>query len=152
MQTRPAPARPGGRAPARIETCGVQVRALIVEQYPLLLPVASMISASFGAPTSATCAHVRAQGQRPSRRLPEGRKPANQTMLTVVADLRRRWSALESCACTLQALIGSANLTGRALDTNIECGVLLRGGPQPRAISEHIWGLVRSGVLTVLPN
>jgi phosphatidylserine/phosphatidylglycerophosphate/cardiolipin synthase-like enzyme len=50
------------------------------------------------------------------------------------------------------ALVGSANLTGRALDTNIECGVLLRGGPQPRAISEHIWGLVRSGVLTVLPN
>jgi len=50
------------------------------------------------------------------------------------------------------ALVGSANLTGRALDTNIECGVLLRGGLQPRAISEHIWGLVRSGVLTVLPN
>jgi hypothetical protein len=34
---------------------------------------------------------------------PEGCKPANQTMLKVVADLRSPWSALESCACTLQA-------------------------------------------------
>jgi phosphatidylserine/phosphatidylglycerophosphate/cardiolipin synthase-like enzyme len=48
------------------------------------------------------------------------------------------------------ALVGSANLTGRALDTNLECGVLLRGGSPPRAISDHIWSLVRSGTLAVL--
>lgn len=46
------------------------------------------------------------------------------------------------------ALVGSANLTGRALDTNIECGVLLRGGNHPKAISDHVWSLVRAGVLS----
>jgi phosphatidylserine/phosphatidylglycerophosphate/cardiolipin synthase-like enzyme len=49
------------------------------------------------------------------------------------------------------ALIGSANLTGRALDDNLECSVLIRGGPQPRAIGKHIWSLVRDGHLLVLP-
>jgi phosphatidylserine/phosphatidylglycerophosphate/cardiolipin synthase-like enzyme len=39
------------------------------------------------------------------------------------------------------ALVTSANLTGRAMETNLECGILIRGGPQPRAIREHITGL-----------
>jgi cardiolipin synthase A/B len=50
------------------------------------------------------------------------------------------------------ALVGSANLTGRAMDDNIECGLLIRGGRVPRGISEHIWGLVHAGVLTVIAN
>lgn len=50
------------------------------------------------------------------------------------------------------ALVGSANLTGRAFSTNLECGVLIRGGPAPRAISDHIWSLVHAGVLAVLPG
>lgn len=45
------------------------------------------------------------------------------------------------------ALVGSANLTGRALDANIECGVLIRGGRQPKDLADHIWSLVRSGLL-----
>lgn len=45
------------------------------------------------------------------------------------------------------ALLGSANLTGRALDTNLECGVLLHGGPQPAAIRDHLWSLRYQGVL-----
>ncbi len=45
------------------------------------------------------------------------------------------------------ALVGSANLTGRAIAHNLECGVLIRGGPQPRAIRDHLWSLCRSGVL-----
>lgn len=45
------------------------------------------------------------------------------------------------------ALVGSANLTGRALDVNLECGVLIRGGPDPESISAHVWSLVRKGVL-----
>jgi len=45
------------------------------------------------------------------------------------------------------ALLGSANLTGRALDANLECGVLLQGGPQPAAIRDHLWSLRYHGVL-----
>ena len=36
------------------------------------------------------------------------------------------------------ALVGSANLTGFGLERNFECGILLRGGPVPAAIAEHL--------------
>jgi phosphatidylserine/phosphatidylglycerophosphate/cardiolipin synthase-like enzyme len=39
------------------------------------------------------------------------------------------------------ALVGSANLTSRAMEANLECGILIHGGPQPRAIRDHISGL-----------
>lgn len=45
------------------------------------------------------------------------------------------------------ALVGSANLTGRAMEANLECGILIRGGPQPRAIRDHISGLQAAGIL-----
>ncbi len=45
------------------------------------------------------------------------------------------------------ALIGSANVTGAALGHNLECGLLLRGGPHPRAVRAHIRSLHRLGVL-----
>ena len=45
------------------------------------------------------------------------------------------------------ALITSANLTGRAMEANLECGILLHGGPQPRAIRDHITGLQAHGYL-----
>jgi phosphatidylserine/phosphatidylglycerophosphate/cardiolipin synthase-like enzyme len=45
------------------------------------------------------------------------------------------------------ALVGSANLTSRAMESNLECGILIRGGPQPRAIHDHITGLHAAGVL-----
>jgi phosphatidylserine/phosphatidylglycerophosphate/cardiolipin synthase-like enzyme len=45
------------------------------------------------------------------------------------------------------ALITSANLTSRAMETNLECGILIRGGPQPRAIRDHITGLQAHGYL-----
>ena len=45
------------------------------------------------------------------------------------------------------ALVGSANLTSRAMESNLECGILIRGGPQPRAIRDHITGLQAAGVL-----
>lgn len=47
------------------------------------------------------------------------------------------------------ALVGSANLTGRAMVHNLECGILIRGGRQPGAISDHLWSLVRRGELRV---
>jgi len=45
------------------------------------------------------------------------------------------------------ALVGSANLTGRAMEANLECGILIRGGPQLRAIRDHIAGLRAAGIL-----
>jgi len=45
------------------------------------------------------------------------------------------------------ALVGSANLTNRAMETNLECGVLIRGGPQPQAIRDHITDLYATGRL-----
>jgi cardiolipin synthase len=45
------------------------------------------------------------------------------------------------------ALVTSANLTSRAMEANLECGILIRGGPQPRAIRDHISGLRAAGIL-----
>jgi cardiolipin synthase A/B len=46
------------------------------------------------------------------------------------------------------ALVGSANFTGRAMAANLECGILIRGGPQPRVIRDHIGELWARGYLT----
>lgn len=43
------------------------------------------------------------------------------------------------------ALVGSANLTGMALESNLECGVLVRGGPLPVALAQHV--LTASGLV-----
>jgi cardiolipin synthase A/B len=45
------------------------------------------------------------------------------------------------------ALVGSANLTSRAMESNLECGILIRGGPQPRAVRNHITRLHAAGLL-----
>lgn len=45
------------------------------------------------------------------------------------------------------ALVGSANLTGRALSMNLECGVLLRGGSAPSDIRRHVFDLLNRGEL-----
>jgi phosphatidylserine/phosphatidylglycerophosphate/cardiolipin synthase-like enzyme len=45
------------------------------------------------------------------------------------------------------ALVGSANFTSRAMDTNLECGILIRGGAEPRAIREHLAELHARGHL-----
>jgi cardiolipin synthase len=36
------------------------------------------------------------------------------------------------------ALVGSANFTSRAMESNLECGILMRGGSEPSAIRHHI--------------
>jgi phosphatidylserine/phosphatidylglycerophosphate/cardiolipin synthase-like enzyme len=36
------------------------------------------------------------------------------------------------------ALVGSANLTGYGLERHLECGLLVRGGPIPAALAEHL--------------
>lgn len=45
------------------------------------------------------------------------------------------------------ALIGSANLTGAALERNLECGLLVRGGSEPAAVRAHIGRLLEAGEL-----
>jgi len=45
------------------------------------------------------------------------------------------------------ALVGNANITGAALGKNLECGLLVHGGPAPRNIRSHVQGLVDRGEL-----
>lgn len=44
--------------------------------------------------------------------------------------------------------ITSANLTGHAMDRNLEACLLLRGGHIPKLLHEHLQALVDSGMLT----
>lgn len=48
-------------------------------------------------------------------------------------------------------LIGSANFTSRGMESNLECGILIRGGPQPAAIRDHITELRARGELGRAP-
>jgi cardiolipin synthase len=45
------------------------------------------------------------------------------------------------------AFISSANLTGSAMELNMELGVLIRGGELPKRIEQHFDGLISAGVL-----
>lgn len=55
--------------------------------------------------------------------------------------------AKSAIADELTALVGSANLTGHAIELNMELGVLIRGGPLPRRLSRHFRALMSAGVL-----
>jgi phosphatidylserine/phosphatidylglycerophosphate/cardiolipin synthase-like enzyme len=44
--------------------------------------------------------------------------------------------------------ITSANLTGYAMERNMEAGILVSGGPIPRALDEHLRALVNIGVVS----
>lgn len=50
------------------------------------------------------------------------------------------------------ALVSSANFTGTAQSSNIELGVLIRGGELPGQIVEQFDGLIRAGVLRRLDS
>jgi len=66
------------------------------------------------------------------------------------ASARRPGAALHAKIIVVDdqvALVGSANLTSRAMEDNLECGILLRGGPHPKAIRAHITSLHESGTL-----
>jgi cardiolipin synthase len=43
--------------------------------------------------------------------------------------------------------VSSANLTGHAMEKNIEAGVLIRGGQLPKRLHEHLEALVTTKVL-----
>lgn len=50
------------------------------------------------------------------------------------------------------ALVGSGDLTSRAIETNLECGILIRGGPEPRAMRGHIDWLRQPGSCRLLAS
>ena len=45
------------------------------------------------------------------------------------------------------ALVGSANLTGQALNENMELGLLVEGGEIPRRLDAHFRSLIASEIL-----
>jgi cardiolipin synthase len=49
-------------------------------------------------------------------------------------------------------LVGSANLTTRAMETNLECGVLIRGHGAAIAVADHLLSLRHRGILRPLPR
>ena len=65
----------------------------------------------------------------PARRLtwPAAARPPDASMHAKVLVVDRR-----------TALVGSANLTGHALERNLECGVLIRGGQVPALLVDHL--------------
>jgi cardiolipin synthase A/B len=46
-----------------------------------------------------------------------------------------------------RAFITSANLTGHALEKNMEAGVLVNGGPAPKTLSDHLQALIDVGII-----
>ena len=48
------------------------------------------------------------------------------------------------------AFVTSANLTGSALGHNLECGLVVRGGPAPIRLADHFAALIRDDVLRPL--
>lgn len=48
------------------------------------------------------------------------------------------------------AFVTSANLTGSAIESNLECGLLIHGGSAPRRLAEHFAALMREGILQPL--
>jgi phosphatidylserine/phosphatidylglycerophosphate/cardiolipin synthase-like enzyme len=65
------------------------------------------------------------------------------------AGLRDEGAALHAKVLLVDAktaLVGSANITQRAMEANLECGLLIRGGPHPRAIRNHLLALKSQGV------
>lgn len=66
-----------------------------------------------------------------------------------VTDDGRVGSLHAKCATADDAvlLVSSANMTGNALELNMELGVLVRGGEAPRRVREHFEELGRRGVL-----
>ena len=46
-----------------------------------------------------------------------------------------------------RAFVSSANLTGHAMDHNLEVGYLITGGPTPRTLAGYFDRLVEEGIL-----
>jgi phosphatidylserine/phosphatidylglycerophosphate/cardiolipin synthase-like enzyme len=72
-----------------------------------------------------------------------------------VKDAKGRYGSLHAkCAVADRdlALISSANLTEYALELNMECGLLVRGGAIPGRMADHFHRLIASGTLQPLTD
>lgn len=67
---------------------------------------------------------------------PAGQRPSGASLHAKLLVVDRR-----------TALVGSANLTGHAMERNLECGVLLRSAQHAAAIADHVLGLHEKGTL-----
>ena len=83
--------------------------------------------------------------------------PASVRVYKWAADRRTSTSGLDGAmhakaaiADEHVALVTSANLTGSAIDANMELGLLVRGGGVPRRLARHFASLVSSEVLVRL--
>ena len=63
---------------------------------------------------------------------------------------RRQMHAKIAVADRRALLVSSANLTQSGVDTNIEAGLLVRGGAAPQRAAEHLDALVADGTLARL--
>lgn len=59
--------------------------------------------------------------------------------------IRGRLHAKLAIADRDRALVTSANLTGSAIEDNLECGLLIRGGPLPGKLLDHLQALINQG-------
>jgi phosphatidylserine/phosphatidylglycerophosphate/cardiolipin synthase-like enzyme len=71
--------------------------------------------------------------------------PAAGTVLPNGATVRMHVKA--AVADDHTALVGSANLTGQALNENMELGLLVEGGEIPRRLDAHFRSLIASEIL-----
>lgn len=71
---------------------------------------------------------------------PASSRPAGGAVLHAKAAIRD----------TAAALVTSANFTGRALERNMELGLLITGGPVPRRLADHFDALMVRGELSRL--
>ena len=62
--------------------------------------------------------------------------------LSAASRTRRAQAAGVSVVDGARAFITSANLTGHALEKNMEAGVLINGGPVPKTLSDHLQALI----------
>lgn len=64
--------------------------------------------------------------------------------------IRGRMHAKLAVADRELAFVTSANLTGNGIEDNLECGLLVRGGPVPGKLADHVAALVREGIFQTL--
>ncbi|MBO0706715.1 MAG: DISARM system phospholipase D-like protein DrmC [Candidatus Dormibacteraeota bacterium] len=64
--------------------------------------------------------------------------------------VRGRMHAKLAVADRRLAFVTSANLTGNAIEDNLECGLLVSGGTVPGRLADHVTSLLRQGVFRAL--
>lgn len=104
-------------------------------------PVTAALTAAVARGVSVTLLLERSQDKPGWNGLPEPLPNLQATQLCWPLAERPPGAALHAKVLVIDrrlALVGSANLTAFALERNLECGLLVRGGDVPRLIAEHL--------------